>query len=376
VRILLVSHEASRTGAPRVAVLVARSLVEQGHSVQILSRARGPLLEDFAAIAPTSVEFLDRVRRRLWSFWALRSIAYLVDTVLAMATLIRRRPDLVYVNSTAAAIYLRPAQWLRRRVVLHVHESGTVAEPFLSTAQAPQRLDGITVVACSPSVQADLQRLIDKPAAAIKMLPSVPDDAEVVRLSAEPLNRPYQAEELIVGCCGTVEHRKGADQWVAAAREVRKSMPGRQVRFVWIGEIAQPVQTDDEAGIEFCGPTSNPYAHMRRFDVATLPSRDDPFPLVVLEAMLLGTPVVAFDVGGVARQIGDAGVIIPAGDVAGFARQVVRLLIDHDTRINLGAAAQARVNTLYSTRAFAAALSDLVSEADFGSQRTAALRRS
>jgi glycosyltransferase involved in cell wall biosynthesis len=252
-------------------------------------------------------------------------------------------------------------------VLLHVHESGAVAEQFLRTARAPQQLDGIAVIACSPSVQADLQTLIDKPPAAITMLPSVPDDAQVVRLSAEPLNRPYPADELIVGCCGTVEHRKGADLWVAAAREVRKAMPGRRVRFVWIGEIAQPVETDDDAGIEFCGPTSNPYAHMRRFDVATLPSRDDPFPLVVLEAMLLGTPVVAFDVGGVARQIGDAGVIVPAGDVAALARQVVRLLSDQETRRHLGAAAQARANTLYSTGAFAAALSDLVSETKFSS---------
>ena len=48
-RVLLVTHEASRSGAPRVAVLVARALVEQGHSVRVLSRAPGPLLADFAA---------------------------------------------------------------------------------------------------------------------------------------------------------------------------------------------------------------------------------------------------------------------------------------------------------------------------------------
>jgi glycosyltransferase involved in cell wall biosynthesis len=106
---------------------------------------------------------------------------------------------------------------------------------------------------------------------------------------------------------------------------------------------------------------------MRRFDVATLPSRDDPFPLVVLEAMLVGTPVVAFDVGGVAQQIGDTGITVPSGDVAGFAQQIVRLLNDDDTRHRLGAAAQARVNSLYSTRAFASALSGLVNKADFAS---------
>ena len=84
-----------------------------------------------------------------------------------------------------------------------------------------------------------------------------------------------------MGCCGTVEHRKGADLWVTIAREVRNAMPGQRVRFVWIGEIAHPVEADDMAGVEFIGPRANPYAHIRRFDVATLPSRDDPFPLVI-----------------------------------------------------------------------------------------------
>jgi len=359
-RVLLVTHEASRSGAPRVALLVARSLVEQGHSVEIVSRAPGPLVPEFAAAAATSIEFLHRVRRKLWRTWGIRDLAYVVDTLLAAVTLIRRRPDLVYVNSTAAAIYLRPARWLGRRVVLHVHESGALAAGFLDAARAPRRLKGITLVACSPSVHTELLTLTDQEAQNIAMLPSVPDDSTVLRRSAESPDRRYSPNELVVGCCGTVEHRKGADLWVAIAREVRKTLPNHPVRFVWVGEISQPVWLDDTAGVEFVGPSANPYAHMRRFDIATLPSRDDPFPLVVLEAMLVGTPVVAFAVGGVARQIGDASVVVPPGDVAAFAREVVYLLTDEDARRRLGALAQARVVALYSTRVFAVAVANLV----------------
>jgi len=359
-RVLLVTHEASRSGAPRVALLLARSLVDQGHSVEVLARAPGPLLPEFAAAAPTSIEFLHRVRRKLWRTWGIRGLAYAIDTLLATLTLTRRRPDLVYVNSTAAAIYLRPAQWLCRRAVLHVHESGRLAASFLAAARAPQRLRGITLVACSPSVHTELLALTDQDPQNIAMLPSVPDTSEVLRRSTEPPDRPYSPSDLVVGCCGTVEHRKGADLWVTIAREVRKVLPSQPVRFVWIGEIAQPVEQDDTAGVEFVGPTANPYAHLRRFDVATLPSRDDPFPLVVLEAMLLGTPVVAFAVGGVARQIGDASVLVPPGDVAAFAREVVNLLTNEDARRRLGASAQTRVAALYSAPAFAAALANLI----------------
>jgi glycosyltransferase involved in cell wall biosynthesis len=372
-RVLLVTHEASRTGAPRIALLVARSLIEQGCSVEVLSRAPGPLLPDFEATAPTFVEFFHRVRRKLWRMRGIRGVAYLVDTLLAAATLIRRRPDLIYVNSTSAAIYLRPARWLGGRVVLHVHESDMIAREFLTVARAPHQLNGITLVACSPSVQAELLELTDREVESIVLLPSIPDERTVLRRSMEPPDSSYAADDLVVGCCGTVEPRKGADLWVAIAREVRRALPERQVRFVWIGEIAQPVTTDDTAGVEFRGPSANPYPHLRRFDVATLPSRDDPFPLVVLEAMVLGTPVVAFAVGGVPEQIGDAGVLVTPGDATAFAREVVNLLTDHDRRHRLGTASRARVWELYSMSAFAAGLANVLGDASNRSPERAAV---
>ena len=359
-RVLLVTHETSRTGAPRVAILVARGLVEQGHAVQILARSSGPLLPEFQSVAPTSVEFLLRVRRKLRSIRGTRLIAYLLDTAVATATLLRRRADLVYVNSTAAAIYLRPARWLHRRVILHVHESGDLAEWFLAKSRANTLIADVSVVACSPSVQAEIAVLIKRSVDAIPMLPSVPDDAEVLRLSAEQPDHDYSPDEFVVGCCGAVEHRKGADLWVEVARQVREATSDYPVRFVWVGEGIQSVRPDEESKIAFIGPSPNPYAHMRRFDVFTLPSRDDPFPLVVLEAMLLGTPVVAFAVGGVPQQVGDAGIVVPKGDVAAFAREIVRLLKDECEQRRLGSAAEARVKDLYSTDSFIAVLSNLV----------------
>jgi glycosyltransferase involved in cell wall biosynthesis len=80
--------------------------------------------------------------------------------------------------------------------------------------------------------------------------------------------------------------------------------------------------------------------------------------------MLLGTPVVAFGVGGVARQIGDASIVVPPGEIATFAQEVVNLLTDEDARRRLGVSAQARVTALYSTRAFAASLANLISRRD------------
>jgi glycosyltransferase involved in cell wall biosynthesis len=353
VRVLLVSHHTTRTGAPRIAVIVARTLVADGHDVQIIARHPGPLLGEFAQIAPTSVELLRRVRARLWRRHSA-TVARYVDTLLACGSILRRRPDLVYVNTTSAAVYVRAARWLRRRVLLHVHESGPVAAQFLDAARTRELGPAVTLVACSPSVRSELAALLGRPEHEVVLIPSVPDEQQVRLLAGESAGRDYPPDELVVGCVGAVERRKGADLWLDIAAQVLDGTSQR-VRFVWVGDSAGADSLVAAAGpeIEFAGATPNPYAHVRHFDVATLPSRDDPFPLVVLEAMLLGRPVVAFGVGGVPQQVGEAGVLVAPGDTAQFARAVCELLEDPAERERLGSAARTRVQELYSAQAFA-----------------------
>ncbi len=288
-------------------------------------------------------------------------MVWLIDTLVALVTIVRRRPHLVYVNSTAAAIYLRPARWLRRRALLHSHESGAVTSQFLEWAHARPELARTTLVACSPSVRTDLAEIAELPLEDVVLLPSVPDDARVLRLAGEAADAKFDAgRSLVVGCCGTVESRKGADLWVEAARKVQRHLPDRDIRFVWIGDVSEAVTTVADEAIDFLGPMANPYPTMASFDVATLPSRDDPFPLVVLESMILGKPVVAFSVGAVAHQIGPTGILVSPGDVDAFADALTVLLVDDEKRYALGEAARERARTHYSTNAFAVQLDRVV----------------
>jgi glycosyltransferase involved in cell wall biosynthesis len=358
VRVLLVTHDASRTGAPRVAVLVARALVDRGHRVSIVSLGGGPLLEEFAALAPTRTAPLVRVRGRVKRLGRVRTFSWLLDTLAAVAVLAMNPSDVVYVNSTAAAGFIRPAQWLRRPVVLHVHESLSVAHGLLAEARATD-LAGVELVACSPSTHADLCRLSGRAPEEVHLVPSVPDEERVL-VAARPAGLGHNGTQ-VVGACGSVNRRKGTDLWLQAATRVI-SARRRQTRFVWVGDLSGRAEPEHPHGVVFTGALQDPYTQMARFDVATLPSRDDPFPLVVLEAMLLGVPVVAFDVGGVRAQIGDTGVVVPAGDVTAFAAAVTDLLDDDDLRARLGTAAQERVKDLYSSEAFRARIAALVQD--------------
>lgn len=359
-KILLISHEASRTGAPRVAALVARCLVAQGHNVQLVSRTRGPLVDDFVKEARTRVEFLTRVRRRFRALRIPRWIPWVVDSAVALGTILTSRPDVVYINSTAAAIYLRPAQLLHRRTILHSHESGEIAGRFLTETNAWGAAKRATVVACSPSVQREMAQIIGLPIRAVELVPSVPDGDRVLALAEDPCDIPIPDGQVVVGCCGSVEHRKGADLFIAAAAETRRLAPDSDLRFIWVGDIDPTRPPDDNESVEFVGTRANPYPIMQRFDIAALPSRDDPFPLVVLEAMMLGKPVVAYDVGAVSEQIGPTGILVTSEDVVGFAKAIVKLIEDPDVRRTMGSQAQRRAIEFYSTDAFSRRIEALV----------------
>lgn len=193
-RILMVTHETSRTGAPRVAIMMARGLVARGHAVRVVARFPGPLLSEFQSVAPTAVEPFHRVRRRMRGVRALSLIAFVLDSIVVAAIVMRNRPDLIYVNSAAAAIYLRPAHWFRRRTILHVHESAEVLQDFLDQALASDVLPDLDVVACSPSVQRDLATLTRRDPEDVPIIPSVPDDSLVMRLSTEDPDIEYRTD--------------------------------------------------------------------------------------------------------------------------------------------------------------------------------------
>lgn len=357
-RVLLVTHEAALSGAPRVALLVARVLRDVGHDVDVVSRTDGPMLQEFASESRTRLEFAYRWRRRLWSY-APRRVALTVDLILATATMLRHRPDIVYVNSTSAAIYSRAARLTKRPTnILHVHESGTNSDFFIRRAGLTLTSGDIRLVACSPSVRKELGVLLEVPESSIHLLLSVPDDREVRRSQPLPPGAADDVDVLTIGCCGTAELRKGVDLWVDAATRIQAALPERRLSFPWVGSVDSADRARWEAGspIDFVGVRSDPYPVLRSFDVMVLPSRDDPFPLVVMEAMLLARPIVAFDVGGVRDQLGDAGVVVPASDVDALVRAVVSLVEDPTRRDELGRAAAERAEVLYTRSAFSTKL--------------------
>lgn len=86
------------------------------------------------------------------------------------------------------------------------------------------------------------------------------------------------------------------------------------------------------------------------FDIAALPTRHEGLSQALLEAMALGKPVVTTAAGGNTDLItdGEDGLLVPPGDAAALGAALARLLADAPLRERLGAAARARVRSVFT----------------------------
>ena len=95
-------------------------------------------------------------------------------------------------------------------------------------------------------------------------------------------------------------------------------------------------------------------------DVFVAPSlTPEPCPLPILEALAMEVPAVTSDTGGYPELVGDAAVLVPAGDPERLAAALMRLLDDSSLRIELGARARPQA-ARHTWDATAAALDALV----------------
>ena len=322
--LVLVVHEATRTGAPIFALTLARWLRGRGIEPIIVLVADGALLPDFWS------EF-----KCLPLFAVARSAraAYLQS---ALGDAVRA----LYLNSVVASPVWSLLDSWRGGVVLHVHESDAMiaqySAPIAAMADARR-----AIIAVGTQPRPALTALLGGEAAMI------PPAIDVARGRVLATRTGRRDRPLIVGC-GTASLRKGADLFCRVAALLRDA--GHDARFCWIGGMGDVDMAAliAELGlgdfVECVGELADPLPLLAGATVLLLPSREDPFPLVTIEAASCGVPTVCFDtmVRGVGIWIAQgAGEIVAAFDLEAMAAAVVRLIEDADWRRAAGQTAMA-----------------------------------
>jgi glycosyltransferase involved in cell wall biosynthesis len=105
----------------------------------------------------------------------------------------------------------------------------------------------------------------------------------------------------------------------------------------------------------FAGERSDVVRVMAACDVFTLPSREEPFGLVFLEAMAMRKPVVALGDGGTPEVVehGRSGLLSAFGDIEALAQNIITLLRDPGLRMQMGNYGRARVVDYFNTERMA-----------------------
>ncbi|HEY0833545.1 MAG TPA: glycosyltransferase family 4 protein [Azospirillum sp.] len=147
--------------------------------------------------------------------------------------------------------------------------------------------------------------------------------------------------ECVLAHVASVSRRKGQDLTIDAVR--RLDDPGIRVFFVGEPAAALDPMLRDGEGERFVRtgpiPPDRVAAYMEHCDALLLPTRDDLIPLVIQEAMLLGTCVLASDFGAIPETVrhGRSGLLSPAGDSRVLAGNIAMIRRDAELRAALGA---------------------------------------
>ena len=136
---------------------------------------------------------------------------------------------------------------------------------------------------------------------------------------------------------GSGDIRKGFDLFVHVANQV---LPQDELlEFVWVGKrdgrvsrwLERDLRDDVAARVDFVEFTDDVMGFFQAADVYFLASWEDPFPSVVLEALSVGLPVVAFEgSGGIEPLVAAHGRLVSRGDLFGAGRALSELAHDDD----------------------------------------------
>jgi glycosyltransferase involved in cell wall biosynthesis len=162
-----------------------------------------------------------------------------------------------------------------------------------------------------------------------------------------------------------------------AAVKVRESVP--DVRFVIVGDYSEHAAHREHFAMVreelvrlgvlesfvFAGFRSDVARVMSAFDVFVLSTHFEGLPLVVLEAMSLGLPVVATAVNGIPEVIDreEVGLLHAHEDPDALARQLLAVLTDRSRAARIGAAGRESVRQRFGMEAFAENVTRLYREA-------------
>ncbi|MBN2183810.1 MAG: glycosyltransferase [Candidatus Krumholzibacteriota bacterium] len=183
--------------------------------------------------------------------------------------------------------------------------------------------------------------------------PFPPDISESDRENP-PLEIPL--DSVSIGIVGRLSEVKNHFNFLDAAASIINKTDN--VRFFIVGSGPLQPRLEEYASdlrisghTVFTGYRADISKIMDEIDISVLSSDSEGLPIVILESMAAGTPVVSTSVGGIPELVvdGETGILVPPGNPEALAEAILNLVRDADLRHEMGKASRARVERHFST---------------------------
>jgi O-antigen biosynthesis protein len=344
-QVVFVSHDAANAGAQRLLLALIEWLRDtKGVQPKIVLRRGGPLVPEFYRLGPVfEMESLARWRSEEGKAQLIRFCG--------------SSPALIFINTLVPGDVAKKLSELKVPIVTHVHEMENAIKRWCVKEDLEQLLELTDhFIAASPPVARNLENAHHvRP----ERITTVYEFIKCQEKKKDPLGRTairrqkhLPQEGFIIFGCGTTDWRKGPDLFIEVADQAKK-LGLKDAYFLWIGVDTGEVEELEakvrrlglEDRVRFLGEAQDARSYFAAGDLFLLTSREDPFPLVCLEAADCGLPIVCFDkAGGMPDFVqDDAGYVVPFEDTKAMAEKLIALCFDREERVRRGAVARQRV---------------------------------
>jgi glycosyltransferase involved in cell wall biosynthesis len=375
-RVLFIGHDANRAGAPIILLHFLQWLKENNSlfKADLLLFQSGALeaeyrkaIDVYTLPAGTTKNPFKRGARFLKKKFKLAP-------GLPKRTPMVRNYDVVVGNTVISLEYLKSFKQKGARTICWLHELEFAVNTFSKEKflELADYVDCFLVV--SRAVENMLRQFgITKEIHLVYGF-STPVAAQVVEAEIETVKNELgiPADAFVVGGSGTVEWRKGTDIFLQIARHLLAARDN--FYFVWVGGKSSHSDVEynlirhdfERFGLKekviFTGLQENPRKFFAAMDLFALTSREDPFPLVCLEAAALEKPIICFENAGGAPEFveTDCGFVVPYLDVEAFADKILALYEDAETRRKFGRRAAQKVRERHNVETAAPKILEVI----------------
>lgn len=356
-RILQILTRLAVRGVPRHVLDLSAGLLQRGHQVELIAGqsepGEGSLWEE-AAQRGIPATYLPALRRAL---------SPASDTA-AFAGLWRRiaqsRPDVVHTHISKAGVLGRLAARLAGvPVVVHTYhgqveelEGASLRSKLLRSGERLAARRSHALLAVSGQTATALQQLgLGRP----EQYRVIRNGVDLQRFSPLPGDLPLGVSGApLLGTIASLTAEKGLDLLLQALPPLLATHPQLRLCVLGDGPLRPALEALSrdlglEGPVQFCGNVADVRPYLRVFDLFVLPSRREGQGRVLMEAMAMGRPVLATQVGGIPELIthGQHGWLVGPEDPAALCEGITHLLADPDLR-----AALARAGCERATREF------------------------